>query len=118
MSGACPLLRLDSGRLFGGIVGESESRVRQMIQLAEAMAPCVYGLMKLIRHLAISLVVSMGILARLARVWELITWMQEKTTPVFIVATANNVRILPAELLRKGRFDEIFFLNLPTEANA
>ncbi|AFZ12892.1 AAA ATPase central domain protein [Crinalium epipsammum PCC 9333] len=111
-----PLLRLDSGRLFGGIVGESESRVRQMIQLAEAMAPCVLWIDEIDKAFGnISSGVD-GDSGTSRRVFgSLITWMQEKTSPVFIVATANNVQILPAELLRKGRFDEIFFLNLPTE---
>ncbi|NET61084.1 MAG: AAA family ATPase [Symploca sp. SIO2E6] len=111
-----PLLRLDTGRLFGGIVGESESKVRQMIQLAEAMAPCVLWIDEIDKAFGnISGGVD-GDSGTSRRVFgSLITWMQEKTTPVFIVATANNVRILPAELLRKGRFDEIFFLNLPTE---
>jgi len=111
-----PLLRLDSGRLFGGIVGESESRVRQMIQLAEAIAPCVLWIDEIDKAFGN---ISSGIdgdSGTSRRVFgSLITWMQEKTSPVFIVATANNVQILPAELLRKGRFDEIFFLNLPTE---
>ena len=111
-----PLLRLDSGRLFGGIVGESESRVRQMIGLAEAMAPCVLWIDEIDKafgNLASGIDGDSGTSRRVFG--SLITWMQEKTNPVFIVATANNVRILPAELLRKGRFDEIFFLNLPTE---
>ena len=110
-----PLLRLDSGRLFGGIVGESESRVRQMIGLAEAMAPCVLWIDEIDKAFG-NLAGIDGDSGTSRRVFgSLITWMQEKTNPVFIVATANNVRILPAELLRKGRFDEIFFLNLPTE---
>lgn len=111
-----PLLRLDTGRLFGGIVGESESRIRQMIQLAEALAPCVLWMDEIDKAFGN---ISSGIdgdSGTSRRVFgTLITWMQEKTSPVFIVATANNVRILPAELLRKGRFDEIFFLNLPNE---
>lgn len=112
-----PLLRLDSGRLFGGIVGESESLVRQMIQTAEAMAPCVLWIDEIDKAFGnISLGID-GDSGTSRRVFgALITWMQEKTSSVFIVATANNVRILPAELLRKGRFDEIFFLSLPTEA--
>ena len=109
-----PLLRLDTGRLFGGIVGQSESLVRQMIKLSEAMAPCVLWIDEIDKAFG-------GVTSGLSgdggtsrRVFgSLVTWMQEKTAPVFIVATANNVRILPAELLRKGRFDEIFFLNLP-----
>ncbi|MBD2180018.1 AAA family ATPase [Planktothrix sp. FACHB-1355] len=112
-----PLLRLDTGRLFGGIVGESESRVRQMIQISEAIAPCVLWIDEIDKafgNIASGVDGDSGTSRRVFG--SLITWMQEKTTPVFIVATANNVRILPAELLRKGRFDEIFFLNLPTEA--
>ena len=112
-----PLLRLDTGRLFGGIVGESESRVRQMIQLAEAIAPCVLWIDEIDKAFGNIISGGDGDSGTSRRVFgSLITWMQEKTSPVFIVATANNVRILPAELLRKGRFDEIFFLNLPSES--
>ena len=111
-----PLLRLDVGRLFGGIVGESESRVRQMIQIAEAMAPCVLWIDELDKAFGGINSEFSGDSGTSKRVFgSLITWMQEKTKPVFIVATANNVRILPAELLRKGRFDEIFFVNLPNQ---
>jgi len=111
-----PLLRLDSGRLFGGIVGESENRTRQMIQLAEAIAPCVLWIDEIDKAFGNITSGADGDSGTSRRVFgSLITWMQEKTSPVFIVATANNVQILPAELLRKGRFDEIFFLNLPTE---
>lgn len=111
-----PLLRLDAGRLFGGIVGESESKVRQMIQIVEAIAPCVLWMDEIDKafgNIASGIDGDSGTSRRVFG--SLITWMQEKTAPVFIVATANNVKILPAELLRKGRFDEIFFLNLPTE---
>jgi SpoVK/Ycf46/Vps4 family AAA+-type ATPase len=112
-----PLLRLDSGRLFGGIVGESENRTRRMIQLAEAIAPCVLWIDEIDKAFGNITSGADGDSGTSRRVFgSLITWMQEKTAPVFIVATANNVRILPAELLRKGRFDEIFFLNLPTES--
>ena len=112
-----PLLRLDTGRLFGGIVGESESRVRQMIQISEAIAPCVLWIDEIDKAFGNIGAGVDGDSGTSRRVFgTLITWMQEKTSPVFIVATANNVQILPAELLRKGRFDEIFFLNLPTEA--
>jgi SpoVK/Ycf46/Vps4 family AAA+-type ATPase len=111
-----PLLRLDTGRLFGGIVGESESRVRQMIQIAEAIAPCVLWIDEIDKAFGNITSGSDGDSGTSRRVFgSLITWMQEKTSPVFIVATANNIQVLPAELLRKGRFDEIFFLNLPTE---
>jgi SpoVK/Ycf46/Vps4 family AAA+-type ATPase len=111
-----PLLRLDAGRLFAGIVGESESRVRQMIQLSEAMAPCVLWIDEIDKAFGNMTSNFDGDSGTSRRVFgSLITWMQEKTEPVFIVATANNVPLLPPELLRKGRFDEIFFLNLPTE---
>jgi ATP-dependent 26S proteasome regulatory subunit len=111
-----PLLRLDVGRLFGGLVGESESRMRQMIQIVEAIAPCVLWIDEIDKAFGNIASGADGDSGTSRRVFgSLITWMQEKTSPVFIVATANNVQILPAELLRKGRFDEIFFLNLPTE---
>ncbi len=109
-----PLLRLDAGRLFAGIVGESESRVRQMIQLSEAMAPCVLWIDEIDKAFGNLSGNFDGDSGTSRRVFgSLITWMQEKSSPVFIVATANNVPLLPPELLRKGRFDEIFFLNLP-----
>ncbi|MFP4255078.1 MAG: AAA family ATPase [Halothece sp.] len=111
-----PLLSLDTGRLFGGLVGESESRVRQMIQLAEAMSPCILWIDEIDKAFGNIGSGASGDSGTSERVFgSLITWMQEKTQPVFIVATANNVEVLPAELLRKGRFDEIFFINLPTE---
>ncbi|NET52786.1 MAG: AAA family ATPase, partial [Merismopedia sp. SIO2A8] len=111
------LLRLDAGRLFGGLVGESESLVRQMIQIVEAIAPCILWMDEIDKAFGNVNAGFDGDSGTSRRVFgHLITWMQEKTSPVFIVATANNVQILPAELLRKGRFDEIFFLNLPTES--
>ncbi|MBP0015303.1 MAG: AAA family ATPase [Roseofilum sp. SID3] len=111
-----PLLRLDVGRLFGGIVGESESRVRQVIQLAEAVSPCVLMLDEIDKAFAGVTSGSSGDSGTSQRVFgTLLTWMQEKTAPVFVVATANNVESLPAELIRKGRLDELFFVGLPTE---
>jgi hypothetical protein len=110
-----PLLRLDVGRLFGGLVGESESRTRQMIQLAEALAPCVLWIDEIDK--AFSGAEGRGDAGTTNRVFgTFLTWMAEKTTPVFIVATANNIRQLPPELLRKGRFDEVFFVGLPNQA--
>jgi SpoVK/Ycf46/Vps4 family AAA+-type ATPase len=112
-----PLLRLDVGRLFGGLVGESESRIRQMIQLVEAVSPCILWIDEIDKAFGNIAQGVDGDSGTSRRVFgTLITWMQEKQSPVFIVATANNVQSLPAELLRKGRFDEIFFLNLPTIA--
>jgi len=91
--------------------------MRQMIQLAEATAPCVLWIDEIDKAFGNVNASTDGDSGASRRVFgALITWMQEKSSPVFIVATANNVRILPAELLRKGRFDEIFFLNLPTES--
>ncbi len=110
-----PLLRLDVGRLFAGLVGESESRTRQMIQLAEALAPCVLWIDEIDK--AFSGGDSRGDSGTTNRVFgTFLTWMAEKTSPVFIVATANNIRQLPAELVRKGRFDEVFFVGLPNQA--
>ena len=112
-----PLLRLDVGRLFGGIVGESESRVRQVIKLAEAIAPCVLWIDEIDKAFGNINSGSDGDSGTSRRVFgSLITWMQEKTAPVFIVMTANNVEILPAELLRKGRLDELFFVHLPNQS--
>jgi SpoVK/Ycf46/Vps4 family AAA+-type ATPase len=109
-----PLLRLDVGRLFAGLVGESESRTRQMIQIAEALAPCVVWIDEIDK--AFSGVDGRGDSGTTNRVFgTFITWLAEKTSPVFVVATANDVQLLPPEMLRKGRFDEIFFVGLPNQ---
>ncbi len=109
-----PLLRLDVGRLFAGLVGESESRTRQMIQLAEALSPCILWIDEIDK--AFSGLDGRGDSGTTNRVFgTFITWLAEKKTPVFVVATANNIQALPAELLRKGRFDEIFFVGLPNQ---
>lgn len=109
-----PLLRLDVGRLFGGLVGESESRTRQTIQLAEALAPCVVWIDEIDK--AFSGMDGKGDAGTSNRVFgTFITWLAEKTSPVFVVATANNIETLPPEMLRKGRFDEIFFVGLPAQ---
>jgi AAA+ superfamily predicted ATPase len=109
-----PLLRLDVGRLFGGLVGESESRTRQMIQLAEALAPCILWIDEIDK--AFSGLGSKGDAGTTSRVFgTFITWLAEKTSPVFVVATANDIQALPPEMLRKGRFDEIFFVGLPSQ---
>ncbi len=109
-----PLLRLDVGRLFGGLVGESESRTRQMIQLAEALAPCILWIDEIDK--AFSGIDSKGDAGTTSRVFgTFINWLAEKRSPVFVVATANNIQALPPEMLRKGRFDEIFFVGLPSQ---
>ncbi len=108
-----PLLRLDVGRLFAGLVGESESRTRQMIQLAEALAPCILWIDEIDK--AFSGADGRSDAGTTSRVFgTFITWLAEKNSPVFVVATANNIQALPPELLRKGRFDEIFFVGLPS----
>ena len=107
-----PLLRLDVGRLFAGIIGESESRVRQMIDIAEALAPCILWIDEIDK--AFSTQNTSNDSGTTSRVFgTFITWLSEKTSPVFVVATANNFKTLPLEIIRKGRFDEIFFVNLP-----
>ena len=112
-SWAMPLLRLDVGRLFAGLVGASEARTRDMIQRAEAMAPCVLWIDEIDKGFGAGGDgrsdggTSQRVLA------SLLTWMAEKNSAVFVVATANGVEKLPPELLRKGRFDEIFLLDLP-----
>lgn len=111
-----PLLRLDLGKVFGGIVGQSEGNIRNALQVAQALAPCVLWIDEIEKGLAgmgSSDQTDGGTTARV--VGTLLTWMQEKQDPVFVVATANRIDMLPPELLRKGRFDEIFFVDLPTE---
>ncbi|MCC0177892.1 AAA family ATPase [Waterburya agarophytonicola K14] len=109
-----PLLRLDVGRLFAGLVGESESRTRQTIELAEALSPCILWIDEIDKGFAG--VDGKGDSGTTSRVFgTFITWLAEKKTPVFVVATANNIRSLPPEMLRKGRFDEIFFVGLPNQ---
>jgi SpoVK/Ycf46/Vps4 family AAA+-type ATPase len=107
-----PLLKLDVGKLFGGIVGESESRLRQMIELSETLAPCILWIDEMDKAFTNS--DSKGDSGTSNRVLAtFIGWLSEKIKPVFVVATANNVDLLPLEVIRKGRFDEIFFLDLP-----
>jgi SpoVK/Ycf46/Vps4 family AAA+-type ATPase len=109
-----PLLKLDVGKLFGGIVGESESRLRQMIEVAETLSPCILWIDEIDK--AFSNTENKGDSGTSNRVLgTFISWLSEKTKPVFVVATANNVELLPLEIIRKGRFDEIFFLDLPQE---
>lgn len=109
-----PLLKLDAGRLFGSLVGQSESNLRTVIQTAEAIAPCVLFIDELEKGFAGSKGSGASDGGTSSRVFgSFISWMQEKTAPVFVVATANDVTQLPPELLRKGRWDELFFVDLP-----
>ncbi len=110
-----PLLRLDAGRIFAGLVGQSESNLRAVIQTAEAIAPCVLWIDELEKGFAGSRSSGSTDGGTSSRVFgSFISWMQEKRSPVFIVATANDVSQLPPEMLRKGRWDELFFVDLPT----
>jgi SpoVK/Ycf46/Vps4 family AAA+-type ATPase len=107
------LIRLDIGALFGSLVGQSEERTRHALNLAEAVAPCVLWIDEIEKGLS----TGNGDGGTSMRVFgTILSWMQEKTKPVFIVATSNNIDLLPPELLRRGRFDEIFFLDLPTKS--
>jgi SpoVK/Ycf46/Vps4 family AAA+-type ATPase len=111
-----PLLKLDAGRLYGGLVGQSESNLRSVMQTAEAIAPCVLWLDEAEKGLAGSKSSGSTDGGTSARVLgSLLNWMQEKTAPVFVVATANDVTQLPPELLRAGRWDQMFFVDLPNQ---
>jgi SpoVK/Ycf46/Vps4 family AAA+-type ATPase len=111
-----PLLKLDAGRLFAGIVGQSESNLRSVIQTAEAIAPCCLWIDEMEKGFAGSKSSGSTDGGTSARVFgSFISWMQEKTSAVFVVATANDVSQLPPEMLRKGRFDEIMFVDLPNQ---
>ncbi len=109
-----PLLRLDMGKIFGGLVGSSEENIRNVIKTAEAIAPGVLWIDELEKGFSGTQSSGQTDGGTTSRVFgTFITWLQEKTSPVFVIATANNVSALPPELLRKGRFDEIFFCDLP-----
>ena len=111
-----PLLRLDAGSLYNRYVGESERNLRETLRQAEMMAPIILWIDEIEKAFAgaASSSTDGGLSRRLFG--TLLTWMQDHTAPVFIVATANDIEALPPELLRKGRFDEIFFVDLPNEA--
>jgi SpoVK/Ycf46/Vps4 family AAA+-type ATPase len=111
-----PLLRLDMGRIFSGLVGSSEENMRRATRVAESVAPAVLWVDELEKGLSGvggSRDMDSGVSARVFGCF--LTWLQEKTAPVFVVATANRIEALPPELLRKGRFDEIFFIDLPSD---
>lgn len=108
-----PLLKLDMGRIMGKYVGESEENMRKAIALAEAISPCVLWVDELEKAFAGIGNSSGGAEVTTRLFGQFLTWMQEKKSAVFVVATANNILSLPPELLRKGRFDEIFYVELP-----
>jgi len=109
-----PLLKLDAGRLYDKYIGESEKNLRRAIEMAESMAPVVLWIDEIEKGLVPSASdeADSGLSRRMFGTF--VTWLQEREKPVFVVATANDVSRLPSELLRKRRFDEIFFVDLPT----
>jgi len=111
-----PLLRFDLGNIFGSYIGQSEENMRKALKMAEALAPTILWIDEIEKGFAGTSgggSADSGVSKRIFG--SFITWMQEKTQPVFIIATANSIENLPPELLRKGRFDEIFFVDLPVE---
>ncbi|MCK9467492.1 MAG: AAA family ATPase [Candidatus Absconditabacterales bacterium] len=109
-----PLLRLDMGKIFQGIVGSSEENMRKALSTAEAVSPSILWIDEIEK--GFSGTGGSGDSGVTARIFgTFLTWMQEKEKPVFVIATANNISSLPPEFLRKGRFDEIFFVDIPTE---
>lgn len=110
-----PLLRMDVGALMEGLVGASERNLRSALDLAERVSPCVLWVDEIEKGFqGLDRSMDGGTISRMFG--TLLTWMQEKTSPVFMLATANQIEALPPEMLRKGRFDEIFFVDLPDEA--
>ena len=109
-----PLLRFDMGRMFGSLVGSSEENVRRAIGVAESVAPAILWVDEIDKAFAGTQGSGASDGGTTARVFgTFLTWLSEKTAPVFVVSTANDISQLPPELLRKGRFDEIFFVDLP-----
>jgi SpoVK/Ycf46/Vps4 family AAA+-type ATPase len=110
-----PLLRLDMGRVFSELVGSSEQNIRSALQTAESISPSILWLDELEKGLSGTASSNRSDAGTAARVFgSLLTWMQEKVSPVFVIGTSNDISMLPPEMLRKGRFDEIFFVDLPT----
>ncbi len=107
-----PMLRLDAGRLYDKYVGATENNLHQALETAERLAPVVLWIDEIEKALASGGDSDGGVSQRVLGTF--LTWLQEKRGSVFVVATANDISRLPAELLRKGRFDEIFFVDLPT----
>ena len=108
-----PLIRMDISRMFNGIVGSSEQNMRMAIQTAESVAPSILWIDEIEKGFSgVSAGNDGGVSSHIFGIF--LSWMQERKKPVFIIATANNINVLPPEFLRKGRFDEIFFVDLPT----
>ncbi|WP_435626901.1 protein kinase domain-containing protein [Candidatus Ferrigenium straubiae] len=109
-----PLLRLDLGKVYGSLLGESEDRLRRALSTAEAVSPCVLWIDELEKAFSgLGNVRDNGVARRLFGTF--LTWLEDRTAPVFVAATANDIQHLPPEFTRKGRFDEIFFVDLPSQ---
>jgi len=106
-----PLLKLDAGRLYDKFIGESEKNLQKALDFAEAIAPCILWIDEIEKGFASGGDADAGLSQRM--LGSFLTWLQEREASVFVAATANDVLVLPPELLRKGRFDEIFFVDLP-----
>jgi SpoVK/Ycf46/Vps4 family AAA+-type ATPase len=113
-----PLVKFDTSAIFDKYIGETEKRIRKVFQVAEGLAPCVLWIDELEKVFAgsgpDSASADAGVSSRLLA--SFLSWMQERKAPVFVAATCNNVTVLPPELIRKGRFDELFFVDLPNQA--
>ncbi len=110
-----PLLKLDMGSMMGKYVGESEANMRLALKVAEAVSPCVLWVDEVEKAFVGIGSGGSGSEVATRMFGYFLTWMQEKTSQVFVIATANDISALPPELLRKGRFDEIFYVDFPTE---
>jgi len=113
-----PLVKFDTSAVYDKYIGETEKRIRKVFQVAEGLAPCVLWIDELEKVFAgsgpDSASADAGVSSRLLA--SFLSWMQDRKSPVFVVATCNNVTVLPPELIRKGRFDELFFVDLPNQA--
>lgn len=110
-----PLLRLDVGRIFSGLIGSSEENIRKAITTAESVAPAVLWIDEIEKAFAGTRGADSDAGTSSRVFGTFLTWLQEKKEPVFVIASANSIANLPPELLRKGRFDEIFFVDLPSQ---
>src|SRR4029079_9224922 len=113
-----PLVKFDTAAVFDKYIGETEKRIQKLFRVAEGLAPCVLWIDELEKVFAgagpDSASVDAGVSSRILAVF--LSWMQDRKAPVFVAATCNNVTVLPPELIRKGRFDELFFVDLPNKS--
>ena len=113
-----PLVKFDTAAIFDKYIGETEKRIQKVFRVAEGLAPCVFWIDELEKIFAgsgpDSASVDAGVSSRILAAF--LSWMQDRKAPVFVAATCNNVTALPPELIRKGRFDELFFVDLPNQA--